>query len=63
MSQKQLNKFAVISKIIDGHMTIAEAAVSLGISQRQTIRLKQGVLAQGAAFLIHKNTGRKPVML
>ncbi len=60
MSQKQLNRFAVLSKVIDGHMTIAEAAVSLGISQRQTIRLKQGVIAQGAAFLIHKNTGRKP---
>ncbi len=61
MSQKQLNRFAVLSRVIDGHMTIAEAAVSLGISQRQTIRLKQGVLAQGAAFLIHKNSGRKPV--
>lgn len=60
MSQTQLNRFAVISKVIDGHMTIAEAAVSLGISERQTIRLKQGVIAEGAAFLIHKNTGRKP---
>ena len=60
MSQKQLNRFSVISKTIDGHMTIAEAAISLGISERQIIRLKQGVLAQGAAFLIHKNTGRKP---
>ena len=60
MSQKQLNRFAVISKVIDGHMTIAEASVSLGISQRQIIRLKQGVIAQGAAFLIHNNTGRKP---
>ena len=39
MSQKQLNRFAIISKVIDGHMTIAEAAVSLGISQRQIIRL------------------------
>ncbi|SPF43915.1 Integrase catalytic region [Candidatus Desulfosporosinus infrequens] len=60
MSQTQLNRFTVISKVIDGHMTIAEAAVSLGISQRQIIRLKQGVIAQGASFLIHKNTGRKP---
>jgi transposase len=60
MSQTQLNRFAVISKVIDGHTTIAEAAVSLGISQRQIIRLKQGVKAEGATFLIHKNTGRKP---
>ena len=60
MSEKQLNRFSVISKAIGGHMTIAEAAVSLGISERQIIRLKQGVIADGAAFLIHKNTGRKP---
>ena len=60
MSEKQLNRFSVISKTIDGHMTIAEAAVSLGISERQILRLKQGVSAEGAAFLIHKNTGRKP---
>jgi transposase len=60
MSQTQLNRFTVLSKVIDGHMTIAEAAISLGVSQRQIIRLKQGVIAEGAAFLIHKNTGRKP---
>ncbi|MBU2704211.1 transposase, partial [Sporomusaceae bacterium BoRhaA] len=41
-------------------LTVAEAAVSLGISQRQVIRLKKGVLAQGAEALIHKNTNRKP---
>lgn len=61
MSQKQLNRFAVISKLIDGHLTIAEAAVSLGLSERQIIRLKKGVATQGAEFLIHKNTNRKPV--
>jgi transposase len=60
MSQEQLNRFSVISKVIDGHMTIADAANSLGISKRQFIRLKQGVIAGGAASLIHKNTGRKP---
>ena len=60
MSQKQLNRFVVISKVIDGHLTNAEAAVSLGISERQVIRLKKGIIAEGAAFLIHKNTNRKP---
>lgn len=60
MSQKQLNRFTVISKVIDGLLTIAEAAVSLGISERQVIRLKKGVLTQGAEALIHKNTNRKP---
>lgn len=54
MSQKQLNRFAVISKVIDGHLTNAEASASLGISERQVIRLKKGIIADGAAFLIHK---------
>jgi len=60
MSQKQLNRFAIISKVIDKSLTLAEASLSLGISQRQVIRLKKGVLAQGAEALIHKNTNRKP---
>lgn len=60
MSQKQLNRFAVISKVIDGHLTNAEASASLGISERQVIRLKKGIIVDGAAFLIHKNTNRKP---
>lgn len=60
MSQKQLNRFAVISKVIAGYLTNAEAAASLGMSERQIIRLKKGVKAYGAAFLIHKNTHRKP---
>jgi transposase len=60
MSQKQLNRFAVIEKVIDGYLTNVEAAVSLGISERQVIRLKKGVICEGAAFLIHKNTNHKP---
>lgn len=60
MSQKQLNRFTVISKVIEGSITIAEAAAGLEISQRQVLRLKKGVVSEGPGFLIHKNTGRKP---
>lgn len=60
MSQKQLNRHSVIARVIDGLLTNAEAAISLGISERQVIRLKKGIIAEGAAFLIHKNTNRKP---
>jgi transposase len=60
MSQKQLNRFTVITKVIDGGLSLAEAAASLQISPRQVIRLKKGVLAEGAACLIHKSTHRKP---
>jgi transposase len=60
MSQKQLNRYSVISKLIDGNITTLEAAESLGLSERQIKRLKKGVIEEGPAFLIHKNTGRKP---
>ena len=61
MSQKQLNRYSVISKLIEGSITTFEAAESLDLSERQIKRLKKGVINEGPAFLIHKNTGRKPV--
>lgn len=60
MSQKQLNRFNVISMAIEGKVTIREAAERLGLSERQVIRLKKGVINEGPAFLIHKNIGRIP---
>jgi transposase len=60
MSQSQLNRFSVISKVIEGNMTVALAAEALGISIRQVLRIKKGVLNEGPSALIHKNTNRKP---
>lgn len=60
MTQTQLNRFKVISLVIEGKATIAEAAEDLKLSTRQVIRLKQGVKEFGPDFLIHKGTGRKP---
>jgi transposase len=61
MSQKQLNRYSVISKLIEGSIRTLEAAESLDLSERKIKRLKKGVMEEGPAFLIHKNTGRKPV--
>jgi len=60
MSQKQLNKYVVITKLIDGHITVSETAESLGLSNRQIQRLKKGMSEKGAAALIHGNTERTP---
>ena len=60
MSQKQLTRFAVLTKLIDGHITVKQAAESLDLSERQIKRLKKGVMQDGAAFLKHKNSDRKP---
>lgn len=60
MSEKQLNRHGVLQRLADGVLTISQAASSLGISERQVIRLKKGFLEEGPAILIHKNTNRKP---
>lgn len=60
MNQKQLNRFRVISMVIEGKLKIVEAAESLNLSQRQIKRLKKGVIDQGVAFLTHKNSGKTP---
>jgi len=60
MSQEQLKRYTVIEKTLEGSMTIREAAKHLGLSVRQVIRLKKGVVESGVAALIHKNQGRKP---
>jgi len=44
MSQKQLNRYTVISQLIEGNLTTQEAAERLGLSERQVKRLKKGVI-------------------
>ncbi len=59
MSQKQLNRYVAISRLIERKITVKEAAISLGLSTRQILRLKKGAKTSGANALIHKNSGRK----
>jgi len=61
MSQKQLNRYVVIEKSLEKIISVKEAAEILGMSERQVIRLRNGVKEQGARALVHKNQGRKPV--
>ena len=61
MNQKQLNRYQVISQVIEGSLSIADAAARLNISDRQVKRLKKGVLVDGPDFLIHKNKGLQPI--
>jgi len=60
MSQKQLSRYVTISGLIEEKLTVKEAAISLGLSTRQILRLKKGVKTAGVNALIHKNSGRKP---
>ncbi|MEW6243328.1 MAG: helix-turn-helix domain-containing protein, partial [Bacillota bacterium] len=60
LSQSELNKAFVLQRVVDGHLTIREAALVLGLSERHTKRLKKKFLAHGAAGLAHGNRDRKP---
>jgi transposase len=60
MTQKQLNRYVVIERSLEGGISVKEAAEVLNLSIRQVIRLRNGVKEQGASALIHKNQGRPP---
>ena len=60
LTETQLNRYRVISNVIEGNLKTCEAAKSLNLSERQIYRLKKGVMEKGVSFLIHKNTNRKP---
>lgn len=61
MTQDERNKLYIARCLLEGKMTISEAAENLGLSERQVKRIKKGVKEHGDAFVIHKNRGRKPV--
>lgn len=61
MSQKELQRYHVISKAVEGRMTVLEVAESLNLSTRQVFRLKAKVMASGPEGVIHGNRGRQPV--
>jgi len=60
MTQEERTKLYIARSLIDGKMTIREAAEISGLSERQWKRIKKGVKEQGDAFVINKNRGRKP---
>jgi len=50
MTQDERNKLYVARCLLDGKMTISEAAETLGLSERQVKRIKKGVKEQGESF-------------
>ncbi|SHE93096.1 hypothetical protein SAMN02746089_01021 [Caldanaerobius fijiensis DSM 17918] len=51
MTKREVQKLIVINKIIDGILTIREAAQALNLSERQIFRLKKGVKEQGESMV------------
>jgi len=58
MSQKEINRYAIIKRLIDSEINGTEAANLLKLSVRQIKRLKAKVKKSGPKGLIHGNRGQ-----
>lgn len=55
LTMKEVNRYKVISEVINGYLKVEDAARALKRSQRQVYRIKAAVLKEGAKAVIHKN--------
>ena len=60
LSQKQLQRFHVMTMVAEEKINLGEAAELMKVSYRQAKRIKKKVEEKGANGLIHGNTGRAP---
>ncbi|MDR0764781.1 MAG: helix-turn-helix domain-containing protein [Synergistaceae bacterium] len=61
ISRKELKRVKVLERLLNGGMSGAEAAESLGVTCRRARRLKSKYVREGEAGLIHGNRERKPI--
>jgi transposase len=60
LNEEKQRRARVLMDLGEDRLTLAEAAESLGISQRQVRRLRERVKAEGVGGLLHGNAGRVP---
>jgi len=58
MSHKEIRRYDIIKKLINRELNGSTAAELIGLSVRQTKRLKARVKKKGAAGLVHANRGK-----
>lgn len=59
MSEREVHRIEVLSRVVDGSVTSAHAASVLGLSRRQVQRLLKVFREDGAPALRHKARGRR----
>ena len=60
LNSSEQKRLRVLNAVVAGQSTVAEAAASLGLSQRQVRRVLAAYHEEGAAALAHGNRGRRP---
>jgi transposase len=59
MSERELGRAAVLSRVGEGEWTLVEAAERMEVSYRQGKRIWKRYQAEGAAGLVHRSAGRE----
>jgi transposase len=60
LTQKEQGRLRILNRVLGWEITTKEAALLLGLSQRQTWRILAAYRKEGAAALAHGNRRRKP---
>lgn len=60
MNAKEQRRVMILTEIVGGVLSVADAAMVLRLSQRQVKRLLAGFRRDGVAALVHGNRGRQP---
>ena len=60
LSAKEARRVFVMEEVVEGRITVREAAAYLNLSERQVKRLKKGMKERGVLALVHGNRGRTP---
>jgi transposase len=59
MSKKEVDRIMIIKQTEENKLTVTEASVMLGISERQIYRILNRVRLEGSKGIIHKLRGRE----
>lgn len=59
LTMQDEKRLEIIQRVFRGELTVGNAAVLLGISERQCYRIKRRVSQEGAKGVIHGNRGRR----
>lgn len=59
LTMKEVNKYRVITEVIQKHLKAKDAAKILKCSERQVYRMKARVVKEGAQGVIHKTKGKR----
>ena len=58
LTMKEEKRLEVIQRVFRGELTVVEAGIVIGVSERQCYRIKAGVTKRGAKGVVHGNRGR-----